>query len=343
MRIDLSETAPDDWDEFLENHGGAPTYVRSDAVRIGASAFGLRTFFLAARDESSALVGILPLVEQSSVIFGRYLISVPFFTYGGIVAHDRGAVRSLVHRASELGSERRVAHVELRHSGEAPEVQLQERLDKVSMVLKLPEDEDALDKSFGSKLRSQIRRADREDPEIEWGGSDRLSEFYSVFSQTMHALGTPVYPKSFFDVVYEALDGFVSVLVIRVNGQVEAAAIVVRHGNELEVPWAAASLYAKRSAINMRMYRELLLFAMRSGATAFDFGRCSVDSGTYRFKAQWGAKPRQLHWHYWLARESQLPQLNQDNPKYAMAAAIWRRMPLWVANTLGPRISRHLP
>ena len=93
----------------------------------------------------------------------------------------------------------------------------------------------------------------------------------------------------------------------------------------------------------MRMYREMLKRSVESGASEFDFGRSTADSGTYRFKSQWGAVPRQLHWHYCLAPGDALPQLNHSNPKYARAAAIWRSMPLWCANLIGPRISRHLP
>ena len=56
-----------------------------------------------------------------------------------------------------------------------------------------------------------------------------------------------------------------------------------------------------------------------------------------------GAEPVQLHWHYWLANGGELPKLNHSNPKYARAAALWRRMPLWCANLVGPRIARYLP
>jgi serine/alanine adding enzyme len=139
------------------------------------------------------------------------------------------------------------------------------------------------------------------------------------------------------------LSGLGAVLVIRVRGEAQAAAITVRHRRRIEVPWAATTPAAKPTALNMRMYWELLRSAIESGAESFDFGRSSVGSGTYRFKAQWGAVPRQLHWYYWLPAGATLPMLNHANPKYAMAAALWRRMPLWCANLLGPQIVRHLP
>ena len=210
------------------------------------------------------------------------------------------------------------------------------------MVLELPANEELLAKSLGSKLRSQIRRAEREEPEVVWGGVELIPEFYDVFAAGMHFLGTPVYPRRFFESVMQAIDS-ASIIVVRVKGNTEAAAMIVRHNERVEVPWAAASLWAKRNAINMRMYWEMLKAAVAGGASAFDFGRSTVDAGTYRFKAQWGAQPEQLRWHYWLPEGASLPKLNHSNPKYEMAIRAWQRMPLWCANLLGPRISRNLP
>jgi serine/alanine adding enzyme len=342
-RAESRAPAPDGWDEYVARHPLASAYHSSAAVEIGRRAFGLRTLFLAARDRDARIRGVLPLIEQSSAFFGRFLISVPFFTYGGMLADDADAASALARRAAEHAFERRADHIELRHASALPHLDLPERLDKVSMVLPLPDSIASLGEQLGSKLRSQVRRAEREELEISWGGAERIPDFYRVFAPAMHQLGTPVYPRRFFDIACEALCGLASVVIVRMRYEVQAAAIVVRHGRTLEVPWAAATPEAKRRSANMRMYWEMLRFAIDSGAEAFDFGRSTVDSGTYRFKAQWGAQPRQLHWHYWLPSGGAIPKLNQSNPKYARAAALWRRMPLWCANLIGPYIVRNLP
>ncbi len=344
MSIEVTATPPVDWDAYVAKHASATAYHRAAAVTIGASAFGLRTAFLTARSGSRDVVGVLPLVEQSSLVFGRFLVSVPFFTYGGVLADDAATAAALGEHAAALAKERRADHVELRHSmpvdglGEFPV-----RLDKVSMVLPLPESDDALGKRLGSKLRSQIKRGDREDPELVWGGADLLDDFYEVFASSMHSLGTPVYSRRFFDVVCAALHDSVAVLVVRLDGTPQAAALVVRHGRTVEVPWAAATPRGKKAAINMKMYWAMLQHSIVAGAEAFDFGRSTVGSGTYAFKQQWGAEPRQLHWHYWLRSGTKVPMLNHVNPKYALAGAVWRRMPLWCANLLGPQIAKNLP
>lgn len=313
------------------------------AVMIGRDAFGLKTQLLTCRDSEGRIAGVLPLVEQSSMLFGHNLVSLPYFTYGGVLADREDVAVALAERAATYAAERGADHMLLRQASPIGGLAFSERLDKVSMERALPDTEKELSRELGSKLRSQIRRADREKPEVVWGGSELLNEFYEVFAPTMHQLGTPVYSRAFFDVVLRAFGSLASVIVVRVNGEVQASAIIVRHGDRIEVPWAAATPVAKRNSVNMRMYWEMLKASVERGASAFDFGRSTVDSGTYRFKKQWGAEPRQLHWYYWLPQGRELPRLDHANPKYAMAATVWRRMPLWCANLIGPRIVRHLP
>jgi FemAB-related protein (PEP-CTERM system-associated) len=264
-------------------------------------------------------------------------------TYGGILADAPEIAAALAARAAVEARARHADHVELRHTVARPELGLAERLDKVSMVRKLPESVPALAKQLGAKLRSQIKRGEREPLELIWGGAELIPDFYRVFAPAMHALGTPVYPRQFFEVVYDALRESAEILIVRLRGVPHAVAFLVHHGATTEVPWAVSSSEAKRGSVNMRMYWELLTRSMQKGARAFDFGRSTVDSGTYRFKAQWGAEPQQLHWHYWLPVGAPVPKLNQSNPKYARAAALWSRMPLWCANVIGPRLARHLP
>jgi serine/alanine adding enzyme len=343
MRIETAAAPPRDWDGFVARHPASSAYHTAAAVAIGARAFRLQTRFLVARDAGGTIRGVLPLVEQTSLIFGRFLVSLPFFTYGGVLAEDSAAAKMLVDAAVALARERRVDHLELRHIEPSPGISLATRREKVSMVLPLPATRDALGKQLGSKLRSQIKRAERESPDITWGGQELLPDFYRVFAATMHTLGTPVYPRYFFEVALEALGETSKVITLRVKGHIEAAAIIVRHNNRMEVPWAAATELAKRSGINMRMYWEMLCHSLESGAPAFDFGRSSLDSGTYKFKAQWGAQPVQLHWLYWMARGDKVPTLNASNPKYALASRVWRRLPLAVANAIGPWIVRNLP
>ena len=343
MKVELTTAPPEDWDAYVRGHPLGCAYHRAQAVQIGHRCFGLRTTFLTARSESGEPLGVLPLIEQSSALFGRFLSSLPFFTYGGIIADDEMVAADLTRHAIAHAHQRRADHVELRHTAALADLHLVERLDKVSMILPLPASVESLDRQLGSKLRSQIRRADREDIETRWGAEELIDDFYRVFAPAMHRLGTPVYPRRFFEIALQALKEVASVLVIRMRGEAHAAGFLVRHGRSIEVPWAAATPVAKARSVNMKMYAEMLRFAIASGGEKFDFGRSTIDSGTYRFKAQWGAMPVQLHWQYWLPPGASVPKLNQSNPTYARAAVLWRRMPLWCANFLGPYVVRNLP
>lgn len=343
MAIECSADVPPAWDEYAARHPLGSAYHRGAAVRVGARTFGLPTFYLSSRGSDGQPNGILPLIEQSSVVFGRYIVSLPFVSYGGILADNVEVATDLARAAGELAVRRRARHVELRHAAPVLSGAFPERLDKVSMVLELPATESELGQQLGSKLRSQIRRAERENPEISWGGEDVVRDFYGVFARSMHELGTPVYPIRFFEYFLQAMGPLARVLVIRLGGRVHAAALIVWHGARVEVPWAAATGEGKRMSLNMRLYWEMLRYSVAAGATAFDFGRSTADSGTFKFKQQWGAVPRQLHWSYCLPPGAAIPQINHSNPKYARVIALWQRMPLWCANLIGPHIAGKLP
>ena len=326
----------------MVRHPSHSAYLLAGAVGIAHQAFGFRTWYLSARDASGALQGILPLVEQRSRLFGHNLVSVPYFTYGGLLADSDQAMHALVGEAECLRGDTGAQKVELRH--DAPrDIALPCRTDKVSMMLELPVDEAVLAKSLGAKLRSQIKRADREQVTVLWGGADLLEDFYKVFSESMRNLGTPVYSKAFFRVVLDALGSRAQLLVVKASGVASAVALAVRHGDRVEVPWAAATPESKRLSINMRMYWELLRKAQSDGASVFDFGRSSVGSGTYKFKMQWGAHPKTQYWHYLTQGGELPPPVNNSSPKFEFASRVWKKLPLPVANVLGPYIARNLP
>jgi serine/alanine adding enzyme len=131
--------------------------------------------------------------------------------------------------------------------------------------------------------------------------------------------------------------------VIRVAGHPAAAAFLLQGPQRMEIPWASSLRTYNRIGVNMLLYWEALKFSIARGCRVFDFGRSSIGSGTYRFKQQWGAQPRQLYWHYWLRTGNQPPALNPDNPRFRLAIRMWQRLPLAIANRLGPPIVRNLP
>lgn len=330
-----------DWDAFVASTPNASIYHGYAMRRLVHSVFGHQTLYLAAR-EGAQLAGILPLVRLKSRLFGDFLVSVPYFNYGGVVARSAQVADELLRHAVQCAQLLGVSHIELRHR-EAGQYTLPARTDKVAMLLRLPATAEALHKALPSKLRSQIKRPLREGVTCSFGGEELLDSFYTVFAENMRDLGTPVYPRRFFLELLQTLGDRARIALVRLKQSPVAAALLITQRDTTEIPWASSLRRVNGIGVNMYLYWSVLEFAVQQGSAVFDFGRSTLDSGTYRFKKQWGAEPLQLHWHYWLKGGSELPRLNPSNPKYRLAVAAWQRLPLPVANWLGPHLVKNLP
>lgn len=330
----------DAWDRYVRAHEGASVYHLAGWRDVIETVFGRETHYLLA-ERAGRVCGVLPLVRLKSLVFGDFLVSMPYVNYGGVLADDAVACTELLHAAASLAEGLGVNHVELRHLADC--AALPKRQDKVSMHLKLRGDADALWQRLGSKRRAQIKRSQKEGASCEIGGLELLDDFYAVFAVKYRDLGTPVYPIAWFTALLRQFADLTRVFIVRVDGKPVAASIVIGFNGTLEVPWASTLREADRYAVNMYLYWNMLKFAEDQGYRVFDFGRSTVDSGTYRFKKQWGAEPVQHYWHYWLRNSGEIPLINASNPKALAAVAVWKRLPLWLANRLGPHLAKNLP
>ncbi|MEQ1800510.1 MAG: FemAB family XrtA/PEP-CTERM system-associated protein [Gammaproteobacteria bacterium] len=342
--IHVSEVGPESasrWDAFVAAHPGASAYHSWQWREIVTGEFGCEAYYLAARAGGGEWCGVLPLVRLRSGLFGDFLVSLPFFNYGGILAAGDDADAALMSAASALAARLGVSHVEFRD--QYPRAGLPVRTDKVAMILDLAPSVDGQWTALGSKLRAQIRRPEKEGATTRFGAVDLVPDFYRVFARNMRDLGTPVYAQSFFRRIAEQVAGQARIAVVYLQGRPVAAGFTLRHGDRMEIPWASSLREWNRVGVNMQLYWSVLKDAIESGVRQFDFGRSSVDAGTFKFKAQWGAEPRQLYWHYWLKPGQPMPNLTPDSPKYALAIRAWQRLPVPVANFIGPWIVRNLP
>lgn len=330
------------WDTYVLSSPISSGYHLSGWRRVIEEAFGHRTYYLIAQEENKTVRGIVPLVFLASRGFGRFMVSLPFVNYGGLIASSSEAYRVLEAAAIEKARELHAAHIELRHERPIETIWVSAER-KVSMRLSLPGSYELLMKGFPSKLRSQVRRAQKEGMTARVGGSECLDEFYAVFSRCMRDLGTPVYAKGFFLKILEVFPKEARICIVSHGNVPVAAGFLYGFRSSLEIPWAASDKRFNKLAPNMMLYGTVLEYACQQGFQVFDFGRSSPDSGTYRFKEQWGAQPHQLYWYYWMGSGLQVPQLNPQNPKYALAIRAWQQLPLAIANLLGPYIVKHLP
>jgi serine/alanine adding enzyme len=330
------------WDQYVSQEPRASGYHLIGWRRIVEETFGHATMYFAAMDEHSQFRGALPLVLLSSKMFGRFLVSLPFVNYGGVLADDVQTKNELIDMAIEYAVKVHATHMELRQA-ESSGLTLPSSHRKVTMKLNLPEDFETLWRQFPSKLRSQIRRGQKEGMSVRLGGINCLDEFYSAFARCMRDLGTPVYSKHLFGTILKIFPEETRICLVCRHGETLAAGFLYGFRTSLEIPWAASDKRFSRLAPNMLLYGSVLEHACKEGFREFDFGRSTPDTGTYRFKEQWGAQPHQLHWYYWVKDGDELPRLNPQNPKYDLAIKVWQRLPLAVANRLGPHIVKYLP
>lgn len=326
------------WDAFVTSSPDATGYHEWAWRDVIDSAFGHGAFYLMAR-RGSEVEGVLPLVEIRSWLFGRTLTSLPFVNYGGVLSRSDEAAQALLDTAERLARERSCRHVELRHVGRRFKA-LPCRQHKVAMWLPLGP---GIWERFDKRVRNQIRKAEKSGLVAQLGGVELLPDFYAVFARNMRDLGTPVYPRRLFRAVLDAFPGRARLLVVRLEHTPVAAALMYRTGGGVEVPWASSIRDFNPLCPNHLLYWRAIEAAAAEGCERFDFGRSTPGGNTFRFKAQWGAEPVSLHWEYGLVDSPALPDQSPTNPKFRLAIEAWKRCPLWLANTLGPRIVRAIP
>lgn len=329
------------WEAYVEAHPQASLYHHAAWRELVARTMRHEDVSLIAHDGTGRVVGVLPLIAMRSRLFGAFAVSLPYFNYAGPLADSAAVEQRLLQAAGALAGQGGLSHVEVRET--RARAGWPAREDKVAMIRALPASDAALDAELGSKLRAQVRRATREDPRWRVGGVELLDDFYRVFARNMRDLGTPVYARGFFAAVLAAWPQRAHVVVVDLRGEPVACALLLGYRDMLEIPWASTLREVNALGINMFMYRRILAFAIERGYGWFDFGRSTVDAGTYRFKQQWGAVPLPNRWHYWLPPGHELPRLNPDNPKYRLLIAVWQRLPVWLTRLVGPPVVRNIP
>lgn len=330
------------WDAFVLSHPDATNYHQYGWKEVIEKSFGHQPVFLAAYDGEGEVHGILPLVKMQSALFGSSLVSVPFCNYGGLLCNSRLAERLLVEEARRIKHHLKVKHVELRHFDKCL-TGMATKTRKVTMILRLEQDEKQQWDVLDSKVRNQIRKAEKSRLKVITGHVELLDGFYKVFCRNMRDLGTPVYGREFFHNILVTFPDSTRIVSVLLDGNTIASGIISWFRDTVEVPWASSINEYRNLCPNNLLYWEAIKFSLKRGASRFDFGRSTPGEGTFRFKKQWGAESVPLYWQYILDEGMTLPELNPSNPKYRALIKVWQRMPLALANYLGPKVVRGIP
>lgn len=329
-------------EEYEARQGQAPLSRHPGWLQVLARGLGHTPYCLEAT-EAGKTVGILPLAYVRSLLFGRFLVSLPYLNYGGVLADDERTAGALIDEAVQLADRLGVRHLELRHEHAATHARLAPtRTDKVHMRLPLPATPGQLWDGLNAKVRNQVRKGQKSGLTVAWGAHDLLAEFHAVFSENMRDLGTPAYGPGLFAAALERFPGQAEVCVVRAGDKPVAAALLLHGRGVTEVPSASSLRSHNHTCANMLLYWDLLERAAGRGQAVFDFGRSSQDGPTFRFKKQWGAAPAPARWQCY-ARSGAPADMRPDSPRYARAVRLWKRLPLWLARRVGPLVVRGIP
>jgi FemAB-related protein (PEP-CTERM system-associated) len=328
------------WDAFVLGLPEATFFHRYGWKRVIARAFGHRTHFLLA-ERDGRIEGVLPLAEMKSRLFGHSLVSTPFCVYGGIAAAGDEARAALDAHAQALAAELGVGHLEYRDRdvpahADWPGTELYVTFRK-TLDANVEKNMLAIPRKQRAMVRKGIQRGLMAETEPGVDG------FFAVYADNVRRHGTPALPKRFFALLREEFGDDCEVLLVRSpEGRVVSGVLSFRFRDEILPYYAGDAPEARALAANDFKYWEVMRRAVERGARVFDYGRSKVGTGPYDFKRNWGFEPQPLQYRYHLVRAARVPENNPNNPKYRLFIQAWRRLPLAVANFLGPHIVKNL-
>lgn len=327
------------WNEFVFACPDATFFHRIEWQDLMQRIFRHRTHYLLA-ERGGNIVAVLPLVEVKSALFGHALTSLPFAVYGGVAGHDPEAVEMLEAAAEAVARKAGVQHLEYRNLGERhPEWPRQDLY--VTFRKEIEADDEANMQAIPRKQRAMVRKGIKNGlcSEIDTS-ADR---FFALYSDNVLRHGTPALPKKFFEALLEVFGRDCDIMTVTTeDGKPLSTVLTFYFRDEILPYYAGDDLAARDLAANDFKYWELMRHAVARGCRIFDYGRSKVGTGPYHFKKNWGFEPVPLSYEYRLFKRDSVPQNNPMNPKYRAFIALWKRLPIGVANWLGPVLVRNL-
>ena len=326
------------WDQFVTACEGATFFHRAGWKTVIESAFGHRTWFLYA-EAGGRIEGVLPLAQVRSLLFGHALVSLPFCVYGGVAATSERAKAALDQAARALAEKLRVDHLEYRCTTLQHPAWAQKDLYVTFRKAIHPEAERNLE-AIPRKQRAMVRKGIK--AELKGELDEGVERFFAAYADSVHRLGTPVFSRRYFQILRDVFGPDCEVLTIIQNGRLIASVLSFYFRDEVLPYYGGGTAAAREVAGNDFMYWELMRRACERGIKVFDYGRSKRGTGSFDFKKNWGFEPQPLHYEYQLIKGKQVPDHNPLNPKYALFIKLWQRLPLPLANLIGPHIVKSL-
>ena len=329
----------DRWDAFVRNNPQATFFHLAGWQRVIERSFGHRTYYLMA-ERNDEIIGVLPLTHIKSRLFGNALISNSFCVYGGPATSDDAGRNALDRAAIELMERTGVPVLEFRTIlRDRPDWPCKDNL-YVTFRKSIGSDLADNMKAIPRKQRAMIRKGIQNNLRSEI--DQNVNRLHAVYSESVRNLGTPVFSKSYFRILKEEFGDACDVVTVVKDSEPVASVLNFYFRGEVLPYYGGGTAAARRLAGNDFLYWEVMRRACERGCTLFDFGRSKVGTGSYAFKKNWGFDSTQLSYQYHLANGYGIPNVSPQNPKYGTFVRAWKRLPLPLANLLGPRLARDL-
>ncbi|MDT8383046.1 MAG: FemAB family PEP-CTERM system-associated protein [Gammaproteobacteria bacterium] len=326
------------WDDFVQACPEATFFHRAGWQRVMEEVFGHRSWFLYAERDGN-IEGVLPLAQINSRLFGNSLMSLPFCVYGGVAANSAEAMQCLTQAAQRKAESLNVDALEMRNQkSRYPEWPHKDLY--VTFRKGIDPDPEVNMNNIPRKQRAMVRKGIQAGLQGTW--DDEVDRFYDAYSQSVHALGTPVFSRRLFTTLRDEFGDDCRILTITKEGRTVASVMNFYFRNEVLPYYGGGTAEARALKGNDFMYWELMRRSAEQGIEIFDFGRSKNGAGSYSFKKNWGFEPEPLHYEYHLVKTREIPEVNPNNPKYQMFIKLWRKMPLGMTQWLGPHIVRNL-
>ena len=339
-RLSLQDTtAALRWDQFVMSCPTATFFHRSGWQKIMSEVFRHDTHFLYAEIDGR-IEGVLPLAHVKSLLFGNSLVSLPFAVYGGVAASNADAASALEDEAQRLARRLHVDHLELRHVDARHADWPRQDLYVTFRKAILP-DEEANMLAIPRKQRAMVRKGIKNGlrSDIDPG----VDRFFALYADNVHRHGTPALPKRYFQALRDEFGADCDVLTVSAPDGRPLSSVLSFYFRDEVLPYYAGDDEAARDlAANDFKYWELMRRSCQRGLKVFDYGRSKQGTGPYAFKKNWGFEPTPLHYEYRLYKRDAVPQNNPSNANYKLLIETWRRLPIGMANWLGPFVVRSL-
>ena len=334
------------WHSYISDHPQATAYHNIAWLQAVETTYQQQPVLLMAY-EDGRVVGVLPLVIMKRPLMQNAICALPYCDMGHALGKDPTITQGLQGFASEYASKKGFTQLDYRNGSSMEPIPAEAMAkyngQKITMKMPLATSSDAQMASYKSKLRSQIRKAEKNGLTIKLSHkTDLLYDFYRVFSHNMRDLGSPTHSKCWFANIMTFYQDKACMAVVYHGDIPIGAGIILMHGTLCSIPWASTVAQYNRLAPNMLLYSHLIGFAADHGMQYFDFGRSTLNEGTYKFKKQWGAVPYPLLWVDLCNPVTSSPQGTGDSAIKATLIQIWRNLPLSVTTTVGSRVRGYI-